>query len=101
MGCVAGPGAGVLLSAAPAGRIKPTAHSIAKDESRKGGGACKRACLLGCGGATAGAARAEGWGTAAATVTGSTCGGECGAGDRAAAGPDLRRVWTTGLTAAV
>ena len=53
------------------------------------------------GGATAGAARAEGWGTAVAAVVGCTCGDQYGAGDGAAAGPDRRRERLTGSTAAV
>ena len=67
----------------------------------RGKGECERICSLGCGGAKAGAARARGWGAAAAAVTGCTCGGECGEGDETAAGPDRRRVWTAGSTAAV
>ena len=101
MGCVDGPGAGVLLAAAPAGGMEAAARSVAEDKTGKGGGACERACSLCCGGATAGAARARGWGTAAAAVTGCTCGGECGEGDGTAAGLDWRRVYTAGSTAAV
>ena len=101
MGCVAGPGAGVLLAAAPAGGMEAAACSLAENESGGGGGPLERDCSLSCGGATAGAARARGWGTAAAAMTGCTYGGECGEGDGTAARPDWRRVWTASSTAAV